>query len=629
MKNEDFLVTIYEFGRMRFHKKHFSFLLIILLFASCRTQTLPELEPFVDNALPYDLITNGTSDSWKAEHEKVLSTGKPRALLLDHGEESLILRINLIRSAKKSILIQTFSWEFDEVGKFILWELIRANQDRGVKVQLLIDHMFNEHQPEMIAFLSTLDPNFEIKYFNPSAKKLSPSFLEKFSDIAIDFHDHNARLHNKLLLVDDFLAVTGGRNINNHYFDQVIGMNYKDRDVLVVLPDTKDILECFKVYWTSDQSIHTKELIDVREIILEDKFSKSVDKNRFFDYNVFVEISLKASGKSIIETLFIHSLVEVDHIEWIYDLPDKVDKAPDYNSAVSQRLLGLMQVAEEEIIIQSPYVVLSTDTQKVFRELRNKDVKVVISTNSLAATDNWATYAANYNEKRVYLEDLKLKMWEFKPIPSGILRMMSYEKLLRRKPFEREYDYQRGNNFNIKKFFVNAKENPSISGISKINPYLHTAPFLSLHAKSSVIDDKVSFIGSFNLDPRSEIYNTELGLIIHDEQFSLLLKKSIQSDISPENSYLIGIKKNRPLLSLLNKFLYRFSEAIPFIDLWPIRPHASFELKSGGIPVESGNKDFFKNWKNVGNFPGLSFFAKKQISARIFKATGMIFKPLL
>ena len=108
MKNEDFLVTIYEFGRMRFHKKHFSFLLIILLFASCRTQTLPELEPFVDNALPYDLITNGTSDSWKAEHEKVLSTGKPRALLLDHGEESLILRINLIRSAKKSILIQTF-----------------------------------------------------------------------------------------------------------------------------------------------------------------------------------------------------------------------------------------------------------------------------------------------------------------------------------------------------------------------------------------------------------------------------------------------------------------------------------------------------------------------------------------
>ena len=135
------------------------------------------------------------------------------------------------------------------MGKFILWELIRANQEKGVKVKLLIDHMFNEHQPEMIAFLSTLDPNFEIKYFNPSAKKLAPSFFEKFSDLAIDFHDYNARLHNKLFLIDDVFAVTGGRNINNHYFDQVIGMNYKDRDVLVVLPDAREVSKCFKIYW--------------------------------------------------------------------------------------------------------------------------------------------------------------------------------------------------------------------------------------------------------------------------------------------------------------------------------------------------------------------------------------------
>jgi phosphatidylserine/phosphatidylglycerophosphate/cardiolipin synthase-like enzyme len=612
--------------------KKILYLLILLSFVSCRNQTLPKFESFVNNALSDQAIRCGTSKTWGTIREIVSKTGKPRALLLDHGEESLILRINLIRSAEESILIQTFSWEFDEVGKFILWELIRANQDRGVKVQLLIDHMFNEHQPEMIAFLSTLDPNFQIKYFNPSAKKLSPSFLEKFSDIAIDFHDYNARLHNKLLLIDDFIAVTGGRNINNHYFDQVIGMNYKDRDILVILPDAEEILECFKLYWNSDQSIHTSELVDVRNIIVKDEFSKSVEKHRFFDYNVFNEISSSASDERIIQSLFMHQLLEIERIEWIYDLPDKVEKAPDYNSAVSQRLLRLMQTAEEEIIIQSPYVVLSSDTQKVFRELMNKDVQVTISTNSLAATDNWVTYAANYNEKRVYLEDLKLKMWEFKPIPSGILHMMNYDKLLKRKPFEREYDFQSGNKFKIKKFFINKKKNsskPDIHKVNRENPYLHTAPFLSLHAKSSVIDEKVSFIGSFNLDPRSEIYNTELGIIIHDKQFTLLLKKSIQSDISPENSYLIGIKKNRPLLSLINKFLYRFSEAIPFVDLWPIRPHSSFELKSGGIPVESGHHDFFKNWKNVGNFPGLSFFAKKQISARIFKATGMIFKPLL
>ncbi len=615
-----------------FRYKYICILFSILSFVSCRNQSLQKFEPFVDSLHNQDLVNNGTSELWAIEQQKVSESGYPRALLLNHGEESLILRINLIRSARKSISIQTFSWEFDEVGKFILWELIRANQEKGVKVKLLIDHMFNDHQPEMIAFLSTLDPNFEIKYFNPSAKKLSPSFLEKFSDLAVDFHDYNARLHNKLILIDDVFAVTGGRNINNHYFDQVIGMNYKDRDVLVILPHAQEVSKCFKIYWHSDQSISTKELIDVSRIISRNTFSRLINKNRFFKYNIFNEISKKASDESIINSLFINELIEVDRIEWIYDLPNKVEKAPDYNSAVSQRLLGLMKNAQKEILIQSPYVVLSSDTQKAFRELKEREVKVVISTNSLAATDNWATYAANYNEKRVYLEDLGLEMWEFKPIPSGISSMMSYNKLLHRKPFEREYAYQGRNNFNVNKFSKSSQSKEGGSEtieLNRKNPFLQIAPFLSLHAKSSVIDDNVSFVGSFNLDPRSVIYNTELGLIIHDKNFSRLLRQSIISDISPENSYLISIKKNRPFLSVVNKFLYRFSEAIPFIDLWPIRPHASFELKADKSPVQPGHEDFYKNWKNIGNFPNLSFFAKKQISTRIFKATGMIFKPLL
>ena len=256
------------FWLMFFQLKFIAFLIVLLGIVSCRNQSHQKFEPFVDSAHNQGLVYDGTSELWEDLQDEVSKSGKPRALLLNHGEEALILRINLIRSAKESISIQTFSWEFDEVGKFILWELIRANQEKGVKVKLLIDHMFNEHQPEMIAFLSTLDPNFEIKYFNPSAKKLAPSFFEKFSDLAIDFHDYNARLHNKLILVDDVFAVTGGRNINNHYFDQVIGMNYKDRDVLVVLPDAREVSKCFKIYWYSDQSIHTRELVDVSGLMI-------------------------------------------------------------------------------------------------------------------------------------------------------------------------------------------------------------------------------------------------------------------------------------------------------------------------------------------------------------------------
>ena len=94
-----------------------------------------------------------------------------------------------------------------------------------------------------------------------------------------------------------------------------------------------------------------------------------------------------------------------------------------------------------------------------------------------------------------------------------------------------------------------------------------------------MVDETVSFIGSYNLDPRSEIYNTELGVVIRDKNFSEELRDSIKKDILPKNSYLIAMKKHRPLISTINKLFYRVSEAFPFVDLWPIRPHASFELK--------------------------------------------------
>ena len=153
--------------------------------------------------------------------------------------------------------------------------------------------MFNEHRPDLIAFLSTLSPDFEIKYFNPSAPKVNPSFLEKISSLAIDFHDHNARLHNKLFAIDDYIAITGGRNVNNHYYDQVIGLNYKDRDVLVLLPDTSEMLDCLNIYWNSNQSVPTTQLIDVSKRIKSKNFPSNLGKADFFDYAIFEELSKK------------------------------------------------------------------------------------------------------------------------------------------------------------------------------------------------------------------------------------------------------------------------------------------------------------------------------------------------
>ena len=113
----------------------------LFAFISCRSRSQETFEPYSGHPDDHE-PAKGTPDLWQTIQRDLNSDKKPKALLLEHGEQSLLLRINLIRSARKSISIQTYSWEFDEVGKFILWELIQANQTYGVRVELLIDHMF-------------------------------------------------------------------------------------------------------------------------------------------------------------------------------------------------------------------------------------------------------------------------------------------------------------------------------------------------------------------------------------------------------------------------------------------------------------------------------------------------------
>ena len=626
---------------MEFFRPKLSLLLFFacLLAIGCTNRVIPTVS-LVDDFSDYTKsYYSGTAKVWNEELVKSRNSGKTRAIILDHGERALALRINLIRSAQKSIRIQTFDWAFDEVGKFLLWELVRAHQDRGIQIEILIDHMFSDHDPRIISFLSTLGPGFQIKYFNPSANRLSPSLLDKLANAAVDFHGHNSRLHNKLFVVDDLLAITGGRNFSNRYFDQSIGMNYKDRDVLVILPEEGNLRSLLDQYWQDVHSIPSDQMLEVSEYLerTPSPTELSMGRRDFCPYPIFDEIGAKASDEEWIVETFLNRSCKVDSVTWIYDLPEKVTQAPVELSTVSIALTRAIASAHSEVIIQSPYFVLSEDAQGLFeiKKAKSPEVRIVVSTNSLAATDNWPTYAAHYREKRIYLEDLGLLMWEFKPIPQDIAEMMSYDKLLYRLPLPSETIKYGQRKFKIDKNLPPIGEvsqegdGPFRTKNKRLNRYLKTPPYLSLHAKSMVVDENVSYVGSYNLDPRSDSYNTEVGILIVDEGFAKSLRNSILTDASPENSYLIGSRKKRPVLSAINKLLNLISEKIPLWDPWPIRSHTSYRLRAEKEGVPEGHPGFFSNWEDVGNFPGLNLWAKKHISTRIFKATGMILKPLL
>ncbi len=85
-------------------------------------------------------------DSPLLAHAEALARATPDknyVRLLEIGNNALLARIHLIRSARRSIEIQTMIWANDETGRLIMFELIQAAR-RGVKVRLIIDHLASE-----------------------------------------------------------------------------------------------------------------------------------------------------------------------------------------------------------------------------------------------------------------------------------------------------------------------------------------------------------------------------------------------------------------------------------------------------------------------------------------------------
>lgn len=75
--------------------------------------------------------------------------------MLEVGDEALLARVHLIRSATKSIDVQTFIRKDDPTSRFLFGELVKA-AERGVLVQMLIDAL---NPP-----LTPRDPTFQDNY---------------------------------------------------------------------------------------------------------------------------------------------------------------------------------------------------------------------------------------------------------------------------------------------------------------------------------------------------------------------------------------------------------------------------------------------------------------------------------
>jgi putative cardiolipin synthase len=521
--------------------------------------------------------------------------------LLERGEDALLVRIHLIRAAKKSIDIQTFIWAEDDAGWLVLDELIAAAR-RGVRVRVLADQLFSLDDVEWLVRIARAHANLEFRLYNPTFDEAVTEPLEFAAGIVCCFSKFNQRMHNKLFLIDGEIGIAGGRNVEDRYFDWDEEFDYRDRDALVVGPQTgAEMQASFEQFWTHPRSTPLTRLNDVnRRIVSDAGATTGIVPPSDVNWPRVQSLRDRASDADYVRTHFTADALRVARVDYFSDSPDKASRPDDPAMLeLTRRITDLLAGAREQIVFETPYLVLSPKARDIFRDLqkRRPRVPVIVSTNSLAATDAFYVYALSYKYKKRYLKRLGFQIHEFKPFPGDAAQFVqNYETLAGGDPGGR---YRRYGQTPLKRGGVR----------------------LGLHGKSIAIDDRISVIGSHNFDPRSDDYNTESGFIVYDPAVTERLRSAVLRNTLPQNAWTIARRERPHLLQKINNAIADVSTALPLFDLWPFRYATSFELNPGCQESAPGSPDFHACHTDVGDFPEVDL-PLKMIYTRIVTAFG-------
>lgn len=361
-----------------------------------------------------------------------------RLVLLDEGFDSLAERLRLIEQAQRSIELEFFIYEIDTASRLVTQALARKAR-QGVKVRLLVDFSLPVFKlaPHLAAELA--QAGVQVRYYNTAA--------------LVRFFAVNHRTHRKLLVVDRSVAIVGGRNIGDDYFDLSPRYNFLDSDLSIAGPVAAAISDSFELYWASDW-VAQPDAVAARQPPAHSAglLSPSDDPE--------VQARLQALVTELRQHTVSHPPTTCNDLHFVTDYPGSgVERRRVY-----QELTRLSQEAQTQIVVESPYLVLRDDGVALLAALAQRGVKLQFLTNSLHSTDAFYTVASLSNA----LDRLKLpgtEVWAYQGLPlAGGVRASA-------------------------------------------------SPRWGVHAKRAVFDDHTVAIGTYNVDPRSANLNAELMVV--------------------------------------------------------------------------------------------------------------------
>lgn len=417
--------------------------------------------------------------------------------VLEDGDAAMVTRAWLSEYATKTMDIQYFIFSVDNVGLIACDYIVRA-ANRGVKVRLLVDDIMVEAGLQEVLALNA-HPNIEIKVYNPGVN-LGKNIAQKLLRFASNFKSANQRMHNKTFCVDGQVAITGGRNIADEYFDYDHAYNFRDRDVLLIGNVCTQVQQSFDAFWDSDLSVPAMQLASEKEQVKEG----TVNYDRLHAYACNPENFWPQVREKITQVpQAFKNLNDAGKVVWtsgvffISDDPGK-NKSAGLNGGgkTTDSLAALIKRAKQNIYIQSPYLVTTKGMRKLLADAVQRGVNVFILTNSLGSTDNLEAFSG-YQRNRQDLLKTGVRVFEMKPNAQKRYTLMT----------------------------------------GALQQKLDFAPVFGLHAKSMVVDDSVTVVGTFNFDPRSANLNTECVAIVHSKTIAKGVLAEMQEELEPANAW--------------------------------------------------------------------------------------------
>ncbi|MCK9382343.1 MAG: phospholipase D family protein [Sulfuritalea sp.] len=417
------------------------------------------------------------------------------------GADGFLTRVQMINAAERTLDLQYFIFRGDETGQQ-LTRAVLAAADRGVRVRVLIDDGETVAGDDQISMLEA-HRSVEIRLFNPFAYRGHVQALRAI-EFAFNASRLDYRMHNKLLVVDNAIALIGGRNIGDQYFQIAPDSQFADDDVFAAGPIATQLSATFDEFWNNALSIPAAALSGEKSshfALVEHREELNVQRQE-----------LKAEGIEYVQRIatgepfngMISGRLPLiwAHAELISDSPDKkqVENGSMVGRLMHRAVANATATVQSELLMVTPYLIPGTEGMQLFKDLRQRNVRVRILTSSLESSTVLLAQAGYMHYRMPLLED-GVELYE------------------------------------IRSSLGNSKGSGQTAAISRYGNY-------SLHAKLFVFDRQKLFIGSMNFDQRSMHLNTEIGLIIHSPELAQQIAARFEAMVQPVNSYLLALRPN-------------------------------------------------------------------------------------